>query len=100
MKKKTELKKQWFASVWDAIEPAPSKAANMKARAELMIAIREAVARWDVTQASAAKRLGMTQPRMNDLLRGRITKFSLNSLMNVASDAGLSVRVQVVRPAA
>jgi predicted XRE-type DNA-binding protein len=94
------MKKQRFASVWDAIEPVRSKAANMKARAEMMIAIRETVADWGVTQAAAAKRLGLTQPRMNDLLRGRINKFSLDTLMNLATRAGLAVRVQVIRPAA
>ncbi|HZP75282.1 MAG TPA: XRE family transcriptional regulator [Pseudolabrys sp.] len=93
------MTKQRFANVWDAIEPSRSAAANMKARAELMIAIREAVAAWNLTQASAAKRLGLTQPRMNDLLRGRINKFSLDALINVATRAGLSVHVDV-RPAA
>jgi predicted XRE-type DNA-binding protein len=94
------MKKQKFASVWDAIESAPPEAANMKARAEMMIAIRETVAGWKITQAAAAKRLGLTQPRMNDLLRGRINKFSLDALMNLASNAGLSVRVEIDRPAA
>lgn len=94
------MKKQRFASVWDAIEPTRAKAANMKARAEMMIAIRETVADWGITQAAAAKRLGLTQPRMNDLLRGRIDKFSLDALMNLATRAGLSVHVAVVRPAA
>jgi predicted XRE-type DNA-binding protein len=94
------MKKQRFASVWDAIEPARAEAANMKARAEMMIAIREIVAAWGVTQAAAAKKLGLTQPRMNDLLRGRINKFSLDTLMNLATRAGLAVRVEVVRPAA
>jgi len=94
------MKKQRFASVWDAIETVPAKAANMKARAEMMIAIRETVAKWGLTQAAAAKRLGLTQPRMNDLLRGRINKFSLDTLMNLATRAGLAVRVQVTRPAA
>lgn len=94
------MKKQRFASVWDAIEPSQAAAANMKARAELMIAIREAVSAWKVTQAAAAKKLGLTQPRMNDLLRGRINKFSLDALINLATRAGLSVRVEVFRKAA
>jgi predicted XRE-type DNA-binding protein len=94
------MKKQRFASVWDAIEPSRTAAANMKARAEAMIAIRDAVARWRITQAAAAKRLGVTQPRMNDLLRGRINKFSLDALINLAARAGLSIRVQVSRKAA
>jgi predicted XRE-type DNA-binding protein len=94
------MKKQKFANVWDAIEPTSSEAASMKARAEMMIAIRETVAAWGVTQAAAAKKLGLTQPRMNDLLRGRINKFSLDTLMDIATRAGLSVRVEVMRPAA
>ena len=94
------MKKQKFASVWDAIEPTGSDAANMKARAEMMIAIRETVTAWGVTQAVSARKLGLTQPRMNDLLRGRINKFSLDTLMNLATRAGLAVRVEIVRPAA
>jgi predicted XRE-type DNA-binding protein len=94
------MKQKRFDSVWDAIEPSGADAASMKARAQMMIAIRETVEGWDVTQVVAAKRLGLTQPRMNDLVRGRINKFSLDALINLAARAGLGVRVEVVRPAA
>jgi predicted XRE-type DNA-binding protein len=94
------MKRQRFDSVWDALEPSRAQAASMKARAQMMIAIRETVEAWDVTQAVAAKRLGLTQPRMNDLVRGRINKFSLDALINLAAKAGLVVRVDVSRPAA
>ena len=94
------MKRQRFDSVWDAVEPSRAQAASMKARAQMMIAIREIVEAWDVTQAVAAKRLGLTQPRMNDLVRGRINKFSLDALINLAAKAGLAVRVEVSRPAA
>ena len=93
------MKKRRFASVWDAIEPSRAEAASMKARAALMIAIRDKVAGWRTTQAAAAKRLGLTQPRMNDLLRGRIAKFSLDALIDLATRAGLKVRVEVGRAA-
>ena len=89
------MKMERFDDVWDAIEATPAKAANMRARADLMIAIRKKVDAWEVTQAVAAKRLGLTQPRMNDLMRGRINKFSLDALMILASQAGLAVRIQV-----
>jgi predicted XRE-type DNA-binding protein len=89
-----------FDSVWDALENSPAEAANMKARADLMIAVRDVVEGWNVTQAEAAKRLGLTQPRMNDLLRGRIDKFSLDALMILATAAGLVVEWRVVKPAA
>jgi predicted XRE-type DNA-binding protein len=65
---------EYFDSVWDAIEPNKMEAANMKARADLMIAIQETVKGWHETQVVSAKRLGLTQPRLNDLLRGRTTR--------------------------
>ena len=87
------MKIKHFDSVWDAIEPSKAEAANMKARAELMIAIYKTVLGWNITQAAAAKRLGLTQPRLNDLLKGRIAKFSLDALINHATLAGLEVKV-------
>jgi len=94
------MSEQKFDNVWDAIEKSPADAANMKARAGLMIAIQETVTAWKITQARAAKRLGVTQPRLNDLMRGRINKFSLDALMNLAVHADLSVSIDVARPAA
>jgi predicted XRE-type DNA-binding protein len=94
------MKRKRFDSVWDAIESSGADAASMKARAEAMIAIRQTVEGWGVTQVVAAKRLGLTQPRMNDLVRGRINKFSLDALIDLADRAGLSVRIKVVRSAA
>ena len=72
----------------------------MKMRADLMIAIQQAVADWGLTQAAAAKRLAVTQPRLNDLLRGRIGKFSLDALVALAARAGLALRIEISRPAA
>jgi predicted XRE-type DNA-binding protein len=89
-----------FDNVWDALEPSPVEAANMKMRSDLMIAIQEAVAGWGLTQAGAAKRLAVTQPRLNDLLRGRISKFSLDALVALAARAGLALRIEITRPAA
>lgn len=94
------MTKKRFNSVWDAIEPSPAEAASMKARSDMMFAIRETVENWDGTQAAAAKKLGLTQPRMNDLIRGRISKFSLDALIDIAARAGIRVRVEIVRTAA
>jgi predicted XRE-type DNA-binding protein len=94
------MDEQRFANVWDAVEETPGEAALMKARSGLMIAIQETVAGWKLTQAEAAKRLGVTQPRMNDLLRGRIDKFSLDALMILATGAGLTVEWRVAKAAA
>jgi predicted XRE-type DNA-binding protein len=89
-----------FDSVWDALEETPAEAANMRARAELMIAIQLQIETWGLTQAKAAKRLGVSQPRLNDLLRGRINKFSLDAMMSLAIAAGLNVEWRVTPHAA
>jgi predicted XRE-type DNA-binding protein len=89
-----------FQSVWDATESSPAEAAHMKMRSDLVIAIQQVVAAWDLTQAEAAKRLAVTQPRLNDLLRGRIGKFSLDALVGLATQAGLDLRIEIGRPAA
>ena len=94
------MKIQKFESVWDAIEETPALAASMKARADVMIAIQKVVDGWKLTQSDAAKKLAITQPRLNDLLRGRIQKFSLEALMDVAGSAGLVVKVDVKKRAA
>jgi predicted XRE-type DNA-binding protein len=89
------MKRRKFPSVWDAIEENAADAANMRARSELMIALRTKIERWKLNQTEAATRLGLTQPRLNDLMRGRIDKFSLDALINLARPAGLAVRLQI-----
>ena len=86
---------QRFDRVRGATEDSPDTPVNMKARSDLSNATREVVESWKVTQAVAAKRLGVTQPRMNDLLRGRIERFSLDALVKLAPRAGLAVELRV-----
>lgn len=78
-----------YASIWDAIEDTPEQAAEMQMRADAMIAIKQKVKTWNITQREAAKRLGVTQPRLNDLLQGRINNFSLDALVALSARAGL-----------
>ena len=94
-----EMTAQRFGSVWDAIEDTPQAAANMRARSQIMIAIEEEVRSWDLTQAKAAERLGVTQPRLNDLLRGKVDKFSLDALVELSARAGLAVTVGIAKAA-
>jgi predicted XRE-type DNA-binding protein len=84
-----------FANVWDAIEDSPEEAATMTMRSNVMIAIKDQVRGWNTTQANAARRLGITQPRLNDLLNGKIDKFSLDTLLTLATRAGLKVKLDV-----
>jgi predicted XRE-type DNA-binding protein len=87
------MKRQVFASVWDAIEDSPEEAAVMKVRSAAMMDITARVKAWKVPQREAAKRLGVTQPRLNDLLRGRIDKFSIDALVKMADHAGFAPRI-------
>jgi predicted XRE-type DNA-binding protein len=84
-----------YASVWDAIADTPEQAANLRARAELIQQIAAFVKRQDWTQAEAASRCGVTQPRINDLLRGRVSRFSLDALVNISTALGCRVRVDL-----
>ncbi|MBV8563847.1 MAG: XRE family transcriptional regulator [Methylobacteriaceae bacterium] len=92
-------KAQGFANVWDAIEEGPEGAATMTMRSDVMIAISTQVRGWNTTQARAARRLGITQPRLNDLLHGKINKFSLDTLLTLATRAGLKVKIDVLSAA-
>jgi len=76
-----------------------AEAENLKLRSELMMRIDAFFKASGMTQAGAAKALGLTQPRLNALLKGRIHLFSLDALVNIASRAGLSVRLVVKKAA-
>ena len=93
------MEAETFANVFDALADTPAEAANLKARAGLMTAVRERVRSWDVPQAAAAARLGVTRPRLNDLLRGKLAKFSLDALVNLAAGAGLVLEIRVAEAA-
>jgi predicted XRE-type DNA-binding protein len=84
-----------YASVWDAIADTPEQAANLRARAELMQKIAAIVKESGWTQVEAADRCGVTQPRMNDLLRGRVSRFSLDALVNIATAIGRRVHLEI-----
>jgi predicted XRE-type DNA-binding protein len=84
-----------FASVWDAIADTPEEAANLQARAELMRQITAIIKAKGWKQTEAAARCGVTQPRMNDLLRGRVSRFSLDALVTIATALGRRVRIEL-----
>lgn len=84
-----------YKSVWDAIEDTPEAAENMRLRATLMMALEENIRRKRWTQAEAARRLGVTQPRVSDLVRGKVDLFSLDALVNMAVASGLQVDLRV-----
>jgi predicted XRE-type DNA-binding protein len=89
------VSKKRFSSVWDAIEDSAAEAASMKLRAELAIEIIERMQTRKLTQAKAAELIGVTQPRVSDLMRGRLNLFSLDSLVDMADRVGLRTRMIV-----
>lgn len=89
------MEREPYSSVWDAIEDTPVEAENMKLRSSLMMALKDHLERNGYTQAQAAKLLGVTQPRVSDLMRGKINLFSLDALVNMANAAGMHVEIKV-----
>jgi predicted XRE-type DNA-binding protein len=92
------MTKQRFASVWDAIEDTPQEAENMRLRSQMMLALRERIEAMGVSQAKAAEILGVTQPRISDLLRGKTNLFGLDALVNMATASGLHVTLKTEAP--
>jgi len=91
MKKRSDS----YASVWDALADTTEQAANLRARADLMRQITDIILENGWKQVDAAERCGVTQPRINDLLRGRVSRFSLDALVNIATALGRRVNVEL-----
>ena len=87
--------KNAFANVWDAIADTSEEAANLNLRYELMEKIARIIRQKGWTQAEAAARCGVSQPRVNDLLRGRIARFSIDALVNIAAALGRKVKLKL-----
>ena len=82
-----------FASVWDAIEDTPEEAENMKLRSILLTALKSHLTRTEMSQAQAAKLFGVTQPRVSELMSGKIGLFTLDALVSMALTAGYRVKL-------
>lgn len=85
-----------FVSVWDAIEDTSANAENMKLRSALMMALKLHIETAGLSQKQAAGLFGVTQPRVSDLMRGKIDLFGLDALVNMAVAAGLRVEMRVL----
>jgi len=88
-----------FASVWDALESTPAEAENMKLRSSLMRALQDRIKAAAMTQAEAAKLFGVTQPRISDLMRGKIQLFGIDTLVAMLATAGLHVELRIAEAA-
>ena len=88
-------KNDQFSSVWDALEEDPVRQENLKLRSALMMEIAERIKDQGVTQAQAAEVLHITQPRVSDILKGKINDFRLDSLVDMAHRLGMHVSINV-----
>lgn len=88
-----------YASVWDALTDNPAEAELLKTKSELMTAIRGHITAHAWTQTEAAKHFGVTQPRVSDLNRGKLSKFSLDALVSMAAAAGLHTEIRLLETA-
>lgn len=84
-----------YASLWDAIEDTPGAAENMKVRAALMHELVTYITNTRMTQSQAARQFGVTQPRISDLTRGKVDLFSIDTLVNMLTAAGLQLDLHI-----
>ncbi|KWT03763.1 hypothetical protein CFBP3846_00155 [Pseudomonas syringae pv. avii] len=81
--------------MWNALVDTPEEAENLRVCSELIIALTSVIKGWNIPQREAAARLHVTQPRLNDLLKGKIDKFSLDVLVNMLTGANLKIEIEV-----
>ena len=73
----------------------PAEAENLRIRAKMMIALTGYIQERKITQSRAAKIMGVSQPRISDLKRGKIGLFTIDTLVNMVTAAGLKVDVDI-----
>ncbi|MBW1940319.1 MAG: XRE family transcriptional regulator [Deltaproteobacteria bacterium] len=86
---------QTYDNVFDAIEKDPAMAQNLFIRSKLMIRLKKYIETNGLTQKSAAELMGVTQPRISDLVRGKIDRFTIDMLVNMLVRAGIKVDVNL-----
>jgi predicted XRE-type DNA-binding protein len=84
-----------YDSVWNAIEDTPGAAENMKIRSVLMQELVAYINSAGMTQGAAAKQFGVTQPRISDLMRGKVDLFGIDTLVNMLTSAGLHLDLRI-----
>jgi len=71
------------------------EAINLKLRSQLMIEVDKALAEKNMTQVAAAKVLDISQPRVSDLIRGKVDKFTIDMLVNILTKLGHTVTMRI-----
>jgi len=87
------IPRERFTNVWDALEDTAGAAAIMTVRSDLMSALIDCVESWALPQTDAARRLGVTRPRLDDLLCRKIDRFRTDDLIAMTGNAGLGIKI-------
>ena len=74
---------------------SPAEAESLRIRSELMVRVRKVIEDEGLTQAAAARLFAVSQPRVSDLVRGRIELFSIDTLVNMLAKAGLRATLTI-----
>jgi predicted XRE-type DNA-binding protein len=90
-------KARQYSNAFEAVGFPPAEAEHLKIRADLMLELSRLIEARGLTQAEAAKLLGVTQPRVSDLVRGKLERFSIDTLVAMLGAAGADVTVKVRR---
>ena len=94
------MKMNRYHNVFDALEDDPAIAENLKIRAQLMNALTRYIEKQGLTQGEAAELFEVNQPRISDLVRGKIERFTIDMLVNMLARAGKRLNVKVSNQAA
>lgn len=89
-----------YENVWDALEVDLGERERMKMLSDMMDIVERLIEEKGWTQKQAAQHLGVTQPRISDLMRGKISVFSIDSLVTMAGKAGLQLTIGLKPPKA
>lgn len=92
-------KRVFHENVWEAFGYPPEEAQNLRMRNVLMMALERIIKDRGFTQARAAKLLGVSQPRVSDLMRRHIDRFSIDALVEMLSRAGYRVELKIKQAA-
>lgn len=91
------MKIQKFDSVWDALSPRPEDAENMKVRSQLVMTLNAMIEKRGLNTLEASALLGVSQPRISELAKGKIQLFSVDKLINMLAHAGMQIGTIEIR---
>lgn len=85
-----------FDSVWDALFDDPAEIAVCEAKSQLMDKVEDYINKNNLTQQEAAEQMGVSQPRVSDITRGKLSKFTIDALVGMLAQVGISVAINVM----